>query len=149
LTAVERTGIRFGIVGKHQFDALPVTAEDGTRQPLGVEQSEALWQQPKVQGYIDAKGKVEDALRTALKDGTLEVPKDLADQHEAIKELLTKLAGRLEFKNADEQRPVRVRQEVYLSDEFNALWRDRLIGPPGQKSGALPRTGSVNRSALP
>ena len=30
-----------------------------------------------------------------------------------------------------------------------ALGRDRFTGPPGQKSGVLPRTGSANMSALP
>jgi type III restriction enzyme len=80
---------------------------------------------PEGAGFIDAKGKVQDALRTALKDDSLDLPADVADQHEAIKEVLTKLAGRLEIKNADERRAVPVRKEVYLSDEFKALW-DRI-----------------------
>jgi type III restriction enzyme len=46
----DETGIRFGVVEKHQFAALPVTAEDGTQQPLGVDQSEALWHHLKEQG---------------------------------------------------------------------------------------------------
>jgi len=121
----DETGIRFGVVEKHQFAALPVTAEDGTQQPLGVEHSEALWQHLKDQGYIDAKGKVQDALRTALKEDSLDLPADFADQHEAIKEVLAKLAGRLEIKNADDRRPVPVRKEVYLSADFKQLW-DRI-----------------------
>jgi len=119
------TGIRFGIVEKHQFAAIPVTAADGTQQPLGVEHSDALWGHLKERGYIDAKGKVQDALRTALKDGNLALPANFADQHEAIKEILTKLAGRLEIKNADDRQRVAVRKEVYLSPDFKALW-DRI-----------------------
>ena len=74
------TGIRFGIVEPHQFAAVSVTAADGSTVPLGIEQSEVLWEHLKGEGYIDAKGKVLDALRTALKDGTLKLPEPLASQ---------------------------------------------------------------------
>jgi type III restriction enzyme len=119
------TGIRFGIVERHQFAAIPVTDEDGRQAPLGVEQSEALWDHLKSQGYIDAKGKVQDVLKKALKEGTLSVPDSFEPQLEQITDVLRKLAGRLEIKNADDRRPVRVRKEVFLSPEFKALW-DRI-----------------------
>ena len=119
------TGIRFGIVEPHQFAAIAVTAGDGQQVPLGVEQSEALWEHLKGQGLIDAKGRVQDALRKALKDGTLTVPEAFAPQLDQVTEVLRKLAGRLEIKNADERRQVRVRKEVFLSPEFKGLW-DRI-----------------------
>ena len=59
----EDTGIRFGIVEPHQFAAVTVTGADGSTAPLGVEQSKALWEHLKAQGYIDAKGKVQDTLQ--------------------------------------------------------------------------------------
>ena len=37
------TGIRFGVIEKHEFATLAVTAEDGTTQPLGAEKSEQVW----------------------------------------------------------------------------------------------------------
>jgi len=121
----KETGIRFGIVEPHQFAAVTVTAADGSTTPLGVEQSQALWEHLKAQGYIDAKGKVQDALRTALKDATLELPGPMAAQAGQIGEILRKLAGRLEIKNADERRQVRPRQAILHSPEFKALW-DRI-----------------------
>src|SRR6185436_2507960 len=42
-----------------------------------------------------------------------------------ITQILRKLAGRLEIKNADERRQVRLRQAVLHSPEFIALW-DRV-----------------------
>ena len=56
----EDTGIRFGIVEKHQFAAIPVTDEAGRTTALGVHQSEAIWAHLKDAGYVDAKGKVQD-----------------------------------------------------------------------------------------
>jgi type III restriction enzyme len=119
------TGIRFGIVEAHQFAAVTVAAPDGTAAPLGLEQSKVLWEHLKTAGHIDAKGKVQDSLKQALKDGTLTVPAPFTAQLDQITQLLKKLAGRLEIKNADERRQVRTRQTVLHSPEFKALW-DRI-----------------------
>lgn len=119
------TGIRFGIVQDHQFAAVAVKGEDGREAPLGFEQSKALWAHLKSQGYIDAKGKVQDALKLALKNGTLVVPAEFEAQRGQIAEVLRKLSGKLEIKNADDRKPVRTRQAVLHSPEFKALW-DRI-----------------------
>ena len=119
------TGIRFGIVQDHQFAAVIVKGEDGKESPLGFEQSKSLWACLKSQGYIDGKGKVQDALRVALKDGTLILPAEFEAQRAQIAEVLRKLSGKLEIKNADERTQIRTRQAVLHSPEFKALW-DRI-----------------------
>ena len=119
------TGIRFGIVEAHQFAGISVTDSTGKSTPLGFEQSKSLWEHLKSLKFIDAKGKVQDSLKTALKDGTLTVPEEYAAQLEQITHVLKKLAGRLEIKNADERRQVRTRQAILYSPEFKALW-DRI-----------------------
>jgi type III restriction enzyme len=70
----EDTGIRFGIVEPHQFAAIAVTGPDGLPAPMGIDQSKSVWEHLKSAGYINAHGKVQDALKTAIKDGTLELP---------------------------------------------------------------------------
>ena len=119
------TGIRFGIVEKHQFATLVTTDEDGVVCPLGVEKSEQLWNFLKENEFLDNKGKVQDSLRTALKENTLALPYEYADQAQAIKDILRKLAGKLDIKNADERITVRTREAVLESDNFKALW-DRI-----------------------
>ena len=119
------TGIRFGIVEHHQFAAIAVKAPDGQTEPLGVEQSKALWEHLKAAGHIDAKGKVQDSLKNALKEGTLVLPAEFDAQKGQIAEVLRKVSGRLEIKNADERKLVAVRKSVYLSPEFKELW-DRI-----------------------
>lgn len=118
----EDTGIRFGIVEKHQFAAIPVTDAAGRTTALGVPQSEAIWAHLKDAGYVDAKGKVQDALRKALKDGTLQLPEPFHAQLTQVNEVLRKLAGKLDIKNADERRSIKTRQAVLHSEEFQALW---------------------------
>ncbi len=121
----EDTGIRFGIVEPHQFAAIATTGPDGQPAPLGFDQSKSVWEHLKALGYINAQGKVQDALKTALKEGTLTLPAEFETQRGPITEVLRKLSGRLEIKNADERRPVRTREAVLQSPEFKALW-DRI-----------------------
>ena len=119
------TGIHFGVVEEHQFAAIPVVGTDGQTTALGSEASKNLWEHLKTEGYIDAAGRVQDALREALKDDTLSVPKEFANQREEIAKVLRKFAGRLTIKNADERRSIRPRRAVLQSLEFKALW-DRI-----------------------
>jgi len=116
------TGIRFGIVEKHQFAAIAVTDATGKTQPLGVAQSEELWSHLKETGYLDAKGKVQDALRKVLKDGSLTLPEAFSAQLPQIKEILRKLAGKLEIKDANERTQVKTRQAILHGEQFKALW---------------------------
>lgn len=119
------TGIRFGIVETHQFAGIGVMAANGEVTPLGFEQSKALWEHLHAAGLVDAKGKVQDALRTVLKDGTLTLPQQFDAQLPQVKQILRKLTGRLEIKNADERVQVKTRQAVLQGAEFKALW-DRI-----------------------
>ena len=119
------TGIKFGIVEKHQFAAIPVAKADGSTGMLGFDDSAAIFEHLKTQGFVDAKGKVQDALRTALKDGTFVLPKALEGHLAAVRDVLRKVAGKLDIKNADERVVVKTRQAILESAEFQALW-DRI-----------------------
>jgi len=119
------TGIRFGIVEFHQFAILAVTGPDGQAASLGVDKSKVLWEYLKELGHIDAKGKVQDSLKKALQEGTLVLPAEFDAQRGQIIDVLRKVSGRLEIKNADERTLVRTRQAVLQSAEFKALW-DRI-----------------------
>ena len=129
------TGIRFGIIESHQFATIQTVASDGSVSPLGVDQSEKIFQYLKDNDYVDAKGKVQDKLRGEIKDGSFslsdDLKQDLKDKHgdtqaeviqSDINALLRKLAGRLDIKNADDRKIIRTREAVLQSEEFKALW---------------------------
>jgi len=121
----EDAGIAFGVVPEHLFAGIPVQQPDGSAQPLGFEASKALAEHLLAQGYIAKNGKVQDALRKALKDGTLSLPPEMEPHRAAVMQLLKKVAGRLEVKNADDRKPVPVRRAMLDSPEFKELW-DRI-----------------------
>src|SRR3546814_77149 len=116
------TGIRFGIVEQHQFAAIPIQKDDGTLTMLGFEESTSIFDFLKAEQMIDARGKVQDKLRQALKEGTLTLPPEYAAHLPQVKEVLRKVAGKLDIKNADERVTVKTRQAVLQSAEFQALW---------------------------
>ncbi|HET9048998.1 MAG TPA: DEAD/DEAH box helicase family protein [Chiayiivirga sp.] len=119
-------GIRFGVVAPEQFAAIAVQAEDGSVSPLGVVQSKQLRTALQEQGYLNTAGKVQDALRTAIKEGAVQLPEAFEQHRDAIVVILRKLAGRLEIKDADKRRDaIPVRRAVLDSPEFKALW-DRI-----------------------
>lgn len=121
----EESGIRFGIVETHQFAGIQIAGADGKSVSLGMEQSEKIWAELRDKGYLDHKGKVQDSLRKALKDGTFTLPPAFSAQLPQITELLRKLSGKLEVKNADDRKQVRTRQAVLHGEAFKALW-DRI-----------------------
>jgi len=119
------TGIRFGIVEKHQFATIPVIDEQGQTTALGVEQSEALWSYLREAGYVDHRGQVQDALRMVLKEDSLQLPDSFQAHLSQVKDILRKLVGKLDIKNADERVQIKTRQAILQSDEFRSLW-DRI-----------------------
>ena len=118
----EDEGIRFGMVEKHQFSNIVVAHEGEKPEYLGAEKSENIWQHLIDEGYIDTKGKVQDKLKLDLKDNKVNLPDDVQDVAGPISSMLKKVAGGLNIKNKDERTTVKLNKQVYLSDDFKALW---------------------------
>ncbi len=122
----EETGIRFGIVEPQEFAHVEILDGDGNARPLGFERSQALWEHLHTAGYIDGTGKVQDTLRVALRDKTVELPADLdGAAAEQVTGILRHLARRLEVKDSDQRVTVRTRRAILESEEFRELW-DRI-----------------------
>ena len=118
----EDTGIRFGVIEPHQFAQIPVIGSSEETTVLGFDKSQHLYDHLRAEGYIDAKGRIQESLRKAIRDDSFAVPHGMAEQRAGIVAVLRKLAGRLEIKNADERQTVRPRQAVLDSAQFKALW---------------------------
>jgi len=118
----DETGIKFGVVEKHLFANIPVPTDDHQINYLGLDASHSIWDHLKDKGYIDANGKVQDALRSDLKDGAVDLPDETANVSEQIIAFLRKVAGTLNIKNADDRKKVELNKAVFLSEDFKRLW---------------------------
>lgn len=116
-------GIHFGTVTKDAFAHLPVEDDEGVLVPLGVAASTALFEHLQAGGYLNAKGKIEDSLRRELKAGTLKLPEAFDAIAAHARALLTKLAGRLDVRDADKRVRIGMNREVFLGEEFRSLWK--------------------------
>jgi type III restriction enzyme len=118
-------GIRFGVVELHSFANIPVLNADGESKNLGVDTSEKVWEHLRSQDYIDDRGKIQDKLRFDIKENVVDLPENVQEQQDQITALLRKLAGKLNIKNADDKKTVKLNKRVMLSDDFKELW-DRI-----------------------
>ena len=119
------TGIRFGILEDHSFSDVVLGMDDDKPEYLGQEQSEDLFNFLMLSGYIDTRGKVQDKLRLDLKNGTVELPEAFKEDEKVEKQILAKLkgaAGKLEIKNQDDKKRVKVNRTVLNDPKFKALW---------------------------
>ena len=113
--------LKFGIVEKHTFANI-VIRKDGENKYLEQQGSEKIWNHLKNESYIDAKGKVTNELKIALKEETFELPEEFNDIKQQVINVLKKLAGSLNIKNANEKVKVTLNKQRYLSPEFKELW---------------------------
>ena len=119
------TGIQFGFVAAHQFAAIPIALDDGSIAVLGVERSAEILCFLQRESFVDAHGKVKDDLRKALKEDTFTLPESHAEHLPQVRDILRKIAGALDIKNANKRIRVKPRRAVIRSEEFRALW-DRI-----------------------
>ena len=108
-------GIKFGVVEKHSFANIVVETKEGKAVYLGADSSEKLWEHLLKNDYIDKRGKVQDSLRTDIKNNTVNLPDELNEQVEQITRTLKKVAGSLNIKNAADKENVTLNKAVYLA----------------------------------
>ncbi|MCD4751959.1 MAG: DEAD/DEAH box helicase family protein [Anaerolineaceae bacterium] len=115
-------GIRFGVIEEHTFANIPVKQEGGTIEYLGQKASEELFTFFKEKEYIDARGKVTNELKFDLKHEKFEVPEKFEFCKDKIAALTKKVSGKLNIKNNENKRKIKLNKQVYLSPEFKHLW---------------------------
>ena len=113
--------LKFGIVERHTFANI-IIRKDGKNKYLEQQGSEKIWNHLKNEAYIDAKGKVTKELKIALKEETFELPEEFNDIKSQVVNVLKKLSGSLNIKNANEKVTLTLNKQRYLSPEFRELW---------------------------
>ena len=116
------TGIKFGTIEKTAFAHIPWINKKGIQEPLGKQHSLAIFNHFKLKKYIDSKGKIQEALKVAVKEGTVEVPEDYQSIREDIVKVVEKPTKNLKIRDANKRRQVSVNKHVYLSPDFKEFW---------------------------
>ena len=118
----EEDGVRFGVLEPHDFANLPVQEQDGKVTPLGEEQSQQLYAFCQEQGYLDKHGVIQNTMRQALQQHTMQLPLELEPIRAAIEGVCKKAAGKLQVRDGRKRVQVKVQKKVLLDPAFQALW---------------------------
>lgn len=118
-------GIKFGIIESYSFANIPIKTSDGDIEYLGQVASEAIYNHFKEKEYIDSGGRVQDELKIAIKDNTVDVPNEYEDIKPAIIDLARKVGSNLNIRNNDDKKKINLNKQVYIDPEFKELW-DRI-----------------------
>ena len=84
--------------------------------------NEKLYDYMLEKGYIDLKGKVQDSLKTDLKNNDVEIPEAYDYLKTPILKTLKKIAGNLNVKDAGARKHIKINKQIFLSEEFKSLW---------------------------
>jgi type III restriction enzyme len=115
-------GIKFGVISLHEFSNITVRNESGDIEYFGADNSENIYNFLLDNKYVDNKGKIQDKLKIEIKENSFKVPEEYEIIQDEIIQRITKIAGKLNIKNADDKREVKLNKQVVLSDEFKELW---------------------------
>lgn len=73
-------------------------------------------------GYITGSGKMKDTMKTALKTGTLDLPKKYEAARSRFESIISTADRKPVVRDASKDVVVRLNKRIMLSPEFNALW---------------------------
>ena len=118
----DETGFKFGTIQKTAFAHILWINKKGVEEPLGKQHSLAIFNHFKLKKYIDSKGKIQEALKVAVRDGTVEVPEDYAQIRDDIVNVVEKPTKGLKIRDATKRRQVRLKEGILNNAEFKIFW---------------------------
>ena len=118
----EDFGIRFGLVEKIAFAKLVRAAPDGTEQEIGQDVSARIWDDLVANGYLNASGEILDTFNPRAPNFRLQISDEFKDLVPEIIDGVSNKVFKNRVVNACERHALKLRKEVYLSDDFKALW---------------------------
>lgn len=122
----EVEGIRFGVLEEANFASMRLPSENQDEPVyLGQEKAAELMAFLHKQSYIDAKGKVKEALKIDLNNDSLRLPEEFMLFKPQIEAVCRKASGKLPIRNKRERCQAKLNKKVYLSQDFKELW-DRI-----------------------
>ncbi len=130
---------------RRNFAIIPVTDEQGRTTALGVDQSKAIREYLKESGYVDGKGRVPVELRKSLADKKLRLPEPFQQHLPQVRDILRKLAGKLDVKDANQQVSIKTRQAILHSPEFQTLSRVDYAAADGRHINRLNKAGQSGK----
>lgn len=115
-------GIKFGVISSHTFANIKIEKNNGETEFLGEEKSNEIYETFKNNDYIDEKGLIQDKLKLDLQNNTVQIPEKYSQIKNQVISVSKKVSGKLNIKNINDKKVVKLNKQVFLSPEFKELW---------------------------
>lgn len=117
------TGIKFGVLQDHSFSSIVIEMQGNEPVYLGHEKSKEIFDFFVMKGYVNKTGKIQELLKTDILENQVDLGQDFENHiTEQILKEISRTAGKINVKNNDGKITVNLNKQVYLSEEFKALW---------------------------
>ncbi len=118
----DETGIKFGRVNTEAFRDITCIDQTGIECDISPEAAEAIENWLKENHYLNEKGDVTDALRTAIADEHFELPDELASYQDEVERICKEACVKIEIRNVKDRVSVRMSNDASKQASFDALW---------------------------
>lgn len=116
------TGVKFGVLQLDLFAGM-VYEDDGVEKKLSYDDAQELLTHFEKKGYITSAGKIKDTMKSAVKAGTLDLPKKYEAARKRFEQIISKADMKPPIRDASRDVVVRLKKQVTESPEFLELWQ--------------------------
>lgn len=117
----EDCGVTFGVVPLSALARITRVVDD-LEQPIGKENAETIRGALIEQGMLDESGKIQPAFDPKTPGFDLELPKEFSELTFAVVDVVSSYQIQRHIRKEKDERVNKLRKEVQLSPEFEALW---------------------------
>lgn len=111
------TNTKFGVIDERLFESIIRNDEI-----IGYDESKKIHDYLVKENLVDSHGKATQELKNKLVLGEFEIPEEYEDIKGDIEILIKSVTRRLPILDANDRVKVEINKEVYLSEDFKALW---------------------------
>lgn len=117
----EDCGTKFGRIEKTAFAKI-VRNKGGTNEEIGQEESAKIWQELNAACYINDEGYILDKFTPDDPDFEMNLLGDYDDINANVIDIMKSFIFKNRVPEARDRASLKLKKEVYLSDDFQALW---------------------------
>ena len=119
---MKEAGIQFNVLKVKDFKGISYMTGDGEFKKLNGFDSEKIWRSLRQQGLINSKGVISKKWNDAVREGTVEIPKEFEEARVKIIEFVSGKHSPSIIKNKKDRVTIKLNDDKINSDSFDKLW---------------------------
>lgn len=118
----EETGVKFGELVEEMFVNISYVDEKGEEKQITASDAKELFEFFREKNYVGKDNKVKDTMKSALHNGTIDLPKKFENARNKLENLIASITKQVVVMSSDKQVIVKRKDDLFENDEFLELW---------------------------